>query len=882
MEWSDVQPLAFPATNSFLYVNQDAGHNFLYLLYDFPFRTTALAATDSVHINFDTVSQDTGVPALEEYDIYIFGNGQIQVMEQGKPIPPGRITGAAGFGMSPNSATPHVLAELQVPLTPGPPTAYSPDPLFWGATVPPTPPQPPPPPPPPPCTKQPGKILDDCQKNAYRQLARAWFDFGTVKSALSLVLAVKSPAAGVAMGLLALACFKLSFEASDKVNDPPDPNFMVIDQPVVRTLPSQPFTTAAGLTQQEADALNAVFTNVEQTIALEQASITAINRAQGAMAASNATWVNNQTQAALNFGGQAGLSYAANPALMSNLVQAFQSGGVQVTFNANDIRQFQSTLAANGFSAGLMEAIGEWGFGSVEQAQLLQAILSTDPQAAAALGTGAFPQMLADPSTATAVQQLAAALVRTAPSSTSLTPSFQITLPGDYVAAGVGLRGASFSGPPPTSAPITITGIPGGATIVKAFLYWGTLDNGLESSLLQLNLNGTPVTGALIGSGPDTCWGRTNSFTFRADVTPLVTGNGTYTLTGVAGGGSILQEGASLVVVYQADGLPLKTVILADGNISIPVGTSTGTATFSGFTTGAPVTGTTTFMVGDGQLQQGAHTAVSFTGSLGTLSFPNLFGANNGPLWDTDTFDVSSIIGAGSSSDTATVSLISDCVLWSAQAFSVTSVPATTPITATSAVVQANSNGDTVVKLRGLKPSDAPTIQEQIQMVVQSRTIQNPSISGPVLTAQLVNGLVNDGIITSGQANTIENAVVQQLVVPVGPPAISGSVAMPTVHALASVEVDVQLKDTGPGNAVATTLTQVTLKTLVGSGSVTLNSPTLPVTIGNIAVGASSPVPLFLNIPSTVKRFTITENGSVQDTLNRSYSYSTSQTVFVQ
>ena len=66
MEWSDVQPLSFPATNSFLYVNQDAAHGFLYLMYDFPFRTVTLASTESVHISFDTVSTDAGVPALEE------------------------------------------------------------------------------------------------------------------------------------------------------------------------------------------------------------------------------------------------------------------------------------------------------------------------------------------------------------------------------------------------------------------------------------------------------------------------------------------------------------------------------------------------------------------------------------------------------------------------------------------------------------------------------------------------------------------------------------------------------------------------------------------------------------------------------------------------
>jgi hypothetical protein len=64
-EWSDVQPITFSKTNSFLYVNQDASHSFLYLMYDFPFRTTPIASTDSVHISFDTVLQDTGVPTSE-------------------------------------------------------------------------------------------------------------------------------------------------------------------------------------------------------------------------------------------------------------------------------------------------------------------------------------------------------------------------------------------------------------------------------------------------------------------------------------------------------------------------------------------------------------------------------------------------------------------------------------------------------------------------------------------------------------------------------------------------------------------------------------------------------------------------------------------------
>jgi hypothetical protein len=94
--------------------------------------------------------------------------------------------------------------------------------------------------------------------------------------------------------------------------------------------------------------------------------------------------------------------------------------------------------------------------------------------------------------------------------------------------------------------------------------------------------------------------------------------------------------------------------------------------------------------------------------------------------------------------------------------------------------------------------------------------------------------------------------------------------------------VDVTVTNTGSGNAVNTALTQLTLKTLTGTGSVTVNSPVLPLTIGNLAVGASTTVTLFLNVPSTVKRFSVTENGSVQDIVGRPFNFSTSQQVIVR
>jgi von Willebrand factor A domain-containing protein 7 len=75
---------------------------------------------------------------------------------------------------------------------------------------------------------------------------------------------------------------------------------------------------------------------------------------------------------------------------------------------------------------------------------------------------------------------------------------------------------------------------------------------------------------------------------------------------------------------------------------------------------------------------------------------------------------------------------------------------------------------------------------------------------------------------------------------------------------------------------------QIVLRSLGGAGNVTLNSqsPTLPLAVGSLAVGASTSVTLFVNVPSSVSRFSITEGGPVQDSLNRPFNFSTSQIVF--
>jgi len=250
-----------------------------------------------------------------------------------------------------------------------------------------------------------------------------------------------------------------------------------------------------------------------------------------------------------------------------------------------------------------------------------------------------------------------------------------LAIQGDYVAAGVGLRGAS-------SGTINLSGIPAGSTIRRAYLLWGMLDNGESPSLRTLSFNGTPLTGVNIGSGPDTCWDRTNSHAYRANVTALVTGNGSYALTGVATGGNILGDGASLVAIYENPLEPLRTVQLYEGNLVLSIRINrpaTASMQLTGFTAGQAPSGKSTFIVGDGQ---SFTDAASFDGGLSTVALTNPFDGTDGQLWDTETISITGSISPGATSALASLSTDEDCLMWVGQAFSVTT-GAAAPITPT-------------------------------------------------------------------------------------------------------------------------------------------------------------------------------------------------------
>jgi hypothetical protein len=158
----------------------------------------------------------------------------------------------------------------------------------------------------------------------------------------------------------------------------------------------------------------------------------------------------------------------------------------------------------------------------------------------------------------------------------SVTP-IPIPLPGglDHAAAGVGTRNAGFG-------TIRLRGVPAGATLVSAFLYWG--DIGVNPGL-NVCFNGNlipPGRVQIVGTAPQPCWNPGGTFfAYRVDVRTMLSPaiNGDYLVrclrTSVSNGtcpwtppvnALPLSEGASLLVIYSHPSVPLTAqVILSHG-----------------------------------------------------------------------------------------------------------------------------------------------------------------------------------------------------------------------------------------------------------------------------------------------------------------------------
>jgi hypothetical protein len=301
---------------------------------------------------------------------------------------------------------------------------------------------------------------------------------------------------------------------------------------------------------------------------------------------------------------------------------------------------------------------------------------------------------------------------------------------GDYVVAGVGLRGlgngsgfATGTITMPDANTVPSTGVPAGAQVVAALLYWQTVESSQTTFAGQHGFfgpyNGVPFTGysisgAVLGNpnapvswSSGGCSGNSQGSktirTYRADVRAFlpvdsegnVEANGTYGVrladSGSNGGGVPLTLGATLVIIYRLldKSEPLNSVVIYDGSFAPSNTSSDMIQAIEGFyEAGVPPDqknpkAKLTEIVGNGQPNKNESVYLNYL--TNPVNLPSLYGNSSPPFpgyynqsWDNPTWIVNSYGNAvqeNDSSETASVMPAptnSGCVSWGAVIFSTT------------------------------------------------------------------------------------------------------------------------------------------------------------------------------------------------------------------
>jgi sugar lactone lactonase YvrE len=218
-----------------------------------------------------------------------------------------------------------------------------------------------------------------------------------------------------------------------------------------------------------------------------------------------------------------------------------------------------------------------------------------------------------------------------APDQLTLENNYFVT--GDYSTGGVTLRGTGVGGI--ATGTITIPnyaqsaqGVPDGADILAAYLYWESVENTPSPSANSGTFLGYPITGQQIGSDQPYTDGALSGTlrVYRADVNTFIPvgangirfASGAFSVSLPDGGGSALPltEGASLVVIYRvlSPNFPLKSVVIYDGSAIPTSATGSLTQTVEGFydaVGGASGTGNNTNLFAGGGSWNNASSTVT-------------------------------------------------------------------------------------------------------------------------------------------------------------------------------------------------------------------------------------------------------------------------------
>ena len=151
-----------------------------------------------------------------------------------------------------------------------------------------------------------------------------------------------------------------------------------------------------------------------------------------------------------------------------------------------------------------------------------------------------------------------------------------------------------------------------------------------------MTFNGTPITGTNIGTASDNNWGFQNSQSYRADVTSLVTGNGSYSLSNFRKTGRRRRHQRRLAdrVLQRRDPSNDRNVVLWNGNDS-NIAFGSDPADWDETISGVPYPGSGTasldLVVSDGQSFNDA--AVVLNGNTDdSVGRPRIFQGDSGPI----------------------------------------------------------------------------------------------------------------------------------------------------------------------------------------------------------------------------------------------------------
>jgi MYXO-CTERM domain-containing protein len=235
---------------------------------------------------------------------------------------------------------------------------------------------------------------------------------------------------------------------------------------------------------------------------------------------------------------------------------------------------------------------------------------------------------------------------------------------GGVLVDSVGLSVRAGASPVGT---ITVDDLPDRSAITEAFLYWMTIGGAGDDTV---TFDGQTIVGEQIGEGEDTCWSIGANRGYKADVSHIVTLPGSYEITDVGdmvwNGNNMDAQGATLLVFYDDPSSDnagfIKVYEGLRDNMPGPGAVEPTYTVFDGLNIPVqPVRAEMTWSVGDSQTFADGQT--TFEGNV--LAVDNFDDSEEGPLWDTDEWDVLPYMYVGMTQATAGLSVggtANDCL----------------------------------------------------------------------------------------------------------------------------------------------------------------------------------------------------------------------------